>query len=137
MKFDMACTHRRKVYGQADADSRHLLEEESAPMHRWVHARKRRPVDHSTDSARSYAVPLAEVFKMASKECSSISISPEVMAGAPCISGTRIPVYGILDAVDHHGTLQGALESYPRLKIEEVKDAVLFAKLVVECPIED
>lgn len=87
--------------------------------------------------ARSYALPLSEVFETAAKECPAINIDPSVMAGAPCIVGTRIPVYGVLDAIEHHGTLDGVLKSYPRLSIDQVKEAVMFAKLVVECPLED
>jgi len=91
---------------------------------------------HDTD-ARSYAVPLAQAFHNAAKACPAIKIDPDVMAGAPCVAGTRIPVYGVLDAIEHHGTLDGVLQSYPRLNIDQVRDAVLFAKLVVECPLED
>ena len=58
------------------------------------------------------------------------------MAGAPCVEGTRIPVYMILDAIECCGSIEGALESYPRLTLEQVKEAIGFAKLVVECPIE-
>jgi len=128
---------------QPDAAHVHAAEVEQRHLRRWrVYARlKRRLAGRSSPSskgdARSYTIPLVEVFRIASKQCSFISIDPEVMAGAPCISGTRIPVYGVLDAVDYHGSLEGALKSYPRLKIEQVKDAVLFAKLVVECPVED
>jgi uncharacterized protein (DUF433 family) len=57
------------------------------------------------------------------------------MAGAPCVEGTRIPVYMILDAIEYAGSLEGALESYPRLTLAQVKEAIGFAKLVVECPL--
>jgi uncharacterized protein (DUF433 family) len=86
---------------------------------------------------RYYSISLVEAFNMAHKEYPSISVDPEVMAGAPCVAGTRIPVYMILDAIEHHGTVEGALESYPRLNIDQVRDAVGFAKLIVECPIGD
>jgi uncharacterized protein (DUF433 family) len=59
------------------------------------------------------------------------------MAGAPCIRGTRIPVYMVLDAIEHYGGVEAALRSYPRLTIQQIKDAIGFAKLVVECPIDD
>lgn len=91
---------------------------------------------YAEEEERSYSLPLVEVFRRAAFEVQSISINSEVMAGAPCIDGTRIPVYMILDAVEHTGNLEGALESYPRLTLQQVKDAIGFAKLVVECPIE-
>ena len=96
-----------------------------------------RCVGSHEDEVRSYSLPLAEVFQSASQAYPSISVDAEVMAGAPCIRGTRIPVYMILDAIEYHGSLEGALESYPQLTIEQVKQSVGFAKLVVECPLGD
>ena len=93
--------------------------------------------DASEEEARAYSLPLVEVFHQAASEVPTVSVHPNTMAGAPCIAGTRIPVYGILDALEDHGTLEGVLKSYPRLTLEQVKDAVLFAKLVVECPVGD
>jgi uncharacterized protein (DUF433 family) len=87
--------------------------------------------------ARSYTVPLIDSFYAAAREYSAIDIDPEVMAGAPCIAGTRIPVYMVLDAIEYYGEVEGALRSYPHLSIRQIKDAIGFAKLVVECPIDD
>lgn len=89
------------------------------------------------NEARHYSLALAEVFQTAKQVYPSVSMDVEVMAGAPCIQGTRIPVYMILDAIEYHGSLEGALESYPGLTIEQVKQAIGFAKLVVECPLGD
>lgn len=89
------------------------------------------------NEARYYSLPLAEVFQTAKQVYPSVSMDVEVMAGAPCIQGTRIPVYMILDAIEYHDSLEGALESYPGLTIEQVKQAIGFAKLVVECPLGD
>ena len=88
------------------------------------------------DEARAFVAPLIDVFRMAAKAYPSVSVNPEMVAGTPCISGTRIPVYMILDAVEYYGTVESVLESYPRLTIQQIKDAIGFAKLVVECPIE-
>lgn len=100
-------------------------------------ARQRVKYVAAEEDFRTYAAPLMDVFIRAAKDCRRISIDPDVMAGAPCLSGTRIPVYGILDALQHHGTLKGVLRSYPRLSKQQVEDAITFAKLVVECPLED
>jgi uncharacterized protein (DUF433 family) len=86
---------------------------------------------------RYYNIPLAEAFGLASKEYPGVTADPGVMAGAPCISGTRIPVYMVLDAIEYYGSLEGAHRSYPKLTIQQIKDAIGFAKLVVECPIDD
>jgi uncharacterized protein (DUF433 family) len=90
----------------------------------------------SEEEVRAYSVPLVEAFHQAARSYPEINVDPDVMAGAPCILGTRIPVYMILDTIEYAGSVQGALESYPRLTLEQVKEAVGFAKLVVECPIE-
>jgi hypothetical protein len=43
----------------------------------------------------------------------------------------------ILDAIEHYGTMKGALRSYPQLDESHVRDAVRFAKLVMERPVDD
>lgn len=95
------------------------------------------PSGSSSDEAREYMLPLAEVFRFASTEYREISIDTDIMAGAPCIAGTRIPVYMVLDSIEYHGSLDSALNSYPQLTMQQIKEAIGFAKLVVECPIDD
>jgi uncharacterized protein (DUF433 family) len=105
----------------------------------WLAARQRQRSLWDTSSEeeiRAYSIPLVEVFHLAARSYPAVSIDSDVMAGAPCIQGTRIPVYMILDAIEYQGSLDGALESYPRLTLDQVKEAIGFAKLVVECPIE-
>jgi len=106
---------------------------------RWLDARQRqlRLWDTSSEEeVRAYSIPLVEAFHQAARSYPQVSINQDVMAGAPCVQGTRIPVYMILDAIEFGGSLEGALESYPRLTLDQVKEAIGFAKLVVECPIE-
>jgi uncharacterized protein (DUF433 family) len=95
-----------------------------------------RGMQRDTD-IRHYGIPVTEAFSTALQQYPGISVDLEVMAGAPCAAGTRIPVYMILDAIEHHGSAEGARQSYPKLTIEQIKDAIGFAKLVVECPIGD
>jgi uncharacterized protein (DUF433 family) len=100
-------------------------------------AQRAKLLEHSPhdSEARCFAVPLTEVFKGARMEYPSISHDPAVMGGAPCVSGTRIPVFMVLDAIEYGGTLESAQASYPKLSIQQIKDAIGFAKLVVECPL--
>jgi uncharacterized protein (DUF433 family) len=86
--------------------------------------------------ARTYVLPLNQLFMSARNEYPGISINPDVMGGAPCIDGTRIPVYMVLDAIEYYASLD-VTPSYPRLSLQQVKDAIGFAKLIVECPIDD
>jgi len=85
----------------------------------------------------AYTVPLVDCFHEAAKVYPGVRVDPSVMAGAPCVEGTRIPIYMILDAIEHAGSVNAALESYPRLNLQQVRDAIGFAKLVVECPIDE
>ena len=93
--------------------------------------------EFAVDEVRAYSLLVSESFQIAMSDYPAVSVNPDVMSGAPCVDGTRIPVYMILDAVEHHGSLHGALESYPNLTAEQVKDAIGFAKIVVECPLGD
>ena len=101
----------------------------------WDHLRAWRAPNN--DDLRSYSLSLFESFRIATREYSSIEIDPGIMSGAPCVAGTRIPVYMILDAIAYHGSPEGVLESYPSLTLDQVKDAIGFAKIVVECPLAD
>lgn len=86
---------------------------------------------------RSYAVSVEQAFRIAARDYPAVSVRSDIMMGAPCVSGTRIPIYTVLEAVEHYGELRGAIKSYPRLTLEQVKDAIGFAKSVIECPLDD
>ena len=75
---------------------------------------------------------MREVLAVAERQVPSITARRGVMGGNPCIKGTRIPVYMILDAVEYYGNLKGVLKSYPRLTVQEVEDAVRFSKIAME-----
>lgn len=88
-------------------------------------------------TAKNLEVSLRKAFHDASKKVPAISSVSGVLGGSPCLRGTRVPVYMILDAVEYYGTLKGVQRSYPRLSREQVRDAVRFAKLVLESPLDD
>src|SRR5260370_17006725 len=89
-------------------------------------------------SIGSYDYLLSVVFRRAAPKYSQISIDPERKAGAPCIVGTRIPVYMVLDALEEHGSMDGVRRSYPGLTLEQIRDdAVGFARFVLECRIDE
>lgn len=88
-------------------------------------------------TAKDFAVSLRYVFSEACKEVSTVFSDREILGGTPCIQGTRIPVYMILDAVEYYGNLDGVLESYPQLSLDTVKDAIRFSKIVMECPVDN
>ena len=61
-----------------------------------------------------------------------ITIDPEIQHGKPCIRGTRIPVYIILEMLEHGMTFQEILEEYPHIKKDDIKACLVFARRLVE-----
>ena len=61
-----------------------------------------------------------------------ISIDPEIQHGKPCIRGTRIPVYIILEMLEHGLTIHEILEEYLHIKEDDVKACIAFARRFVE-----
>lgn len=78
---------------------------------------------------------LLPVFQEAARELPSIHIDPEIQGGAPVVRGTRIPVHMVLRAIEQYGTLDGATRSYADLNLDQVKDALYFARMILGCPI--
>src|SRR4051812_12872604 len=57
-----------------------------------------------------------------------ISQDSEVMVGKPVIRGTRVPVELILEWLSGNFDLDEFFEAYPRLSVEDVQAALLFAR---------
>ena len=56
-----------------------------------------------------------------------ISADPEIMHGAVCFRGTRIPVSVVLDNLAAGETAAAILEEYPPLKPEHIPAAIGYA----------
>lgn len=50
-----------------------------------------------------------------------IEANPSVMMGKPCIRGTRIPVYLLLEKMAAGETFEQLLAAYPQLTIEDLR----------------
>ena len=61
-----------------------------------------------------------------------ITFDSDVMAGKPCIKGTRVTVGLIVSLIAQGQTAQQILESYPYLKNDDVKAALDYAAWRVE-----
>lgn len=61
-----------------------------------------------------------------------ISIDHRIMAGTPCIRGTRIPVATMVGMVAEGMTVQEILRDYPQLEREDVAEALRFAAAAVD-----
>lgn len=56
-----------------------------------------------------------------------ISIDPAVRSGKPCIKGTRITVYDVLEYLAGGMTEDQILHDFPALTREDIKAALAFA----------
>lgn len=57
----------------------------------------------------------------------NIEIRPEVMMGKPCLKGTRIPVYLILEKLGAGETIEDILAAYPQLSKDHITAAFQYA----------
>jgi uncharacterized protein (DUF433 family) len=61
-----------------------------------------------------------------------IEIDPRRCGGTPVIRGTRIPVAVILDQLAMHEPWESILHGYPELKEDDIRAALLYAKISIE-----
>ncbi|MCK4396652.1 DUF433 domain-containing protein [candidate division WOR-3 bacterium] len=61
-----------------------------------------------------------------------ISSDPMVCSGKPCIKGTRIPVYLILDLLAAGETYEGIKKAYPNIKDEDIEACISYAAFLTE-----
>lgn len=59
-----------------------------------------------------------------------ISIDRDIMHGKPCIKGTRIPVYLILDLLAGGSTIKETLDDYPDITEEDIRACVEYAAML-------
>lgn len=59
-----------------------------------------------------------------------ISTDKNIMHGKPCIKGTRIPVYLILDLLAGGSTAKEIIEDYPDLTEEDIHACVEYAAVL-------
>ena len=63
---------------------------------------------------------------------SVIKIDPEIMSGAPCFAGTRVPIQNLIDYLEGGDSIHDFLEDFPSVRrdqvisfLEEAKQSVL------------
>jgi uncharacterized protein (DUF433 family) len=66
------------------------------------------------------------------QRASGIESNPEVMDGLPVISGTRVPVYLILEMLESGLSLDAILQEYPHLTLDQLRAAVSYARELVQ-----
>ncbi|MDZ7576618.1 MAG: DUF433 domain-containing protein [Candidatus Nanopelagicales bacterium] len=61
-----------------------------------------------------------------------IRVDQAIMAGRPCIAGTRIPVATVVSMVADGWDVAGILTEFPQLDAEAIRQALRFAAAAVE-----
>jgi uncharacterized protein (DUF433 family) len=61
-----------------------------------------------------------------------ISSDPAICSGKPCIKGTRIPVYLVLDLLAADEDEAGILQAYPNLTRRDIKACLKYAAGLAE-----
>ena len=71
-----------------------------------------------------------DVLAQQDKLLSMIEINPEIMDGLPCVRGTRVPVYVILELLQEGHSFETIQKEHPNLSKDKIKAALHFAGLV-------
>ena len=60
--------------------------------------------------------------------CKDVSSDKAVLAGTPCIKGTRIPVHHIADMLSNGDSVQAICQAFPELPDRQIEHADLYAR---------
>ncbi len=51
---------------------------------------------------------------------SVVKIDPQIMSGAPCFSGTRVPIQNLIDYLEGGDSIEDFLDGFPSVSREQV-----------------
>ena len=51
---------------------------------------------------------------------SVVKIGPEIMSGAPCFAGTRVPIRNLIDYLEGGDSIEDFLDGFPSVSREQV-----------------
>jgi uncharacterized protein (DUF433 family) len=51
---------------------------------------------------------------------SAVKIDPEIMSGAPCFAGTRVPIQNLIDYIEGGDSIDDFLEGFPTVSRKQV-----------------
>jgi len=63
---------------------------------------------------------------------SRISSDPAICSGKPCIKGTRIPVFIVIDLLAAGETYEGIKKAYPNIDDEDITACISYAAFLTE-----
>jgi len=62
-----------------------------------------------------------------------IFVNPHIMGGKPCIKGTRIAVYMVLELLESELAFDDIIRDYyPQLTREDIKACIEYARVIIE-----
>jgi len=68
---------------------------------------------------------------------SVVKVDPEIMSGAPCFSGTRVPIQNLIDYLEGGDSIEEFLDGFPSVSREQVISFLEEARtLVVAAAVE-
>jgi uncharacterized protein (DUF433 family) len=50
----------------------------------------------------------------------SVKVDPEIMSGAPCFAGTRVPIQNLIDYVEVGDSIEDFLDGFPSVSRDQV-----------------
>ncbi|MBM4459395.1 MAG: DUF433 domain-containing protein [Chloroflexi bacterium] len=68
-----------------------------------------------------------QVLELHIRPLTPVTSDPGIMGGKPCISGTRMPIDGIFQFLEHGYSLEQFLQLYPQYQRAQVESAVRYA----------
>jgi uncharacterized protein (DUF433 family) len=81
---------------------------------------------------RAFLATLQVCPKFGNVSESVVKIDPEIMSGAPCFAGTRVPIQNLIDYLEGGDSIDEFLEDFPSVRrdqvisfLEEAKESVL------------
>jgi uncharacterized protein (DUF433 family) len=66
---------------------------------------------------------------------SPISVNPNIMSGAPCFTGTRVPIKSLFDWLGRNYTIDDFMENFPSVNREQVLAVLELARQTLETPV--
>ena len=68
---------------------------------------------------------------------SVVKIDPEIMSGAPCFAGTRVPIQNLIDYLEGGDSIEEFLDGFPTVSREQVIAFLEEAKDRVVAPVAE
>lgn len=76
---------------------------------------------------RTPAADVHECLEALDRAKAQVATDPEIMGGAPCVAGTRIPVHDVADMVANGDSVEAVVAAYPSLTADQVELACVYA----------